>query len=396
MAKKATRRKAATGGKAPKARAANDNAQGRRKWTPKDVYQEVTDRILAMLDEGTVPWHNPIRGAGGSDWPKNLASGKNYRGVNVFLLAMTALSKGYDSPYWVTFRQAKERGGQVKKGEKSTAIVFWKKLLKDDEEVEIDPATGKPTKPPFVLRFYPVFNAAAQCDGLAVPDTVDLSTIPEFVKLEEAERIVREYPAPQPHIEHRGTRAGYSYTNDRVVMPVPERFEAREDYYGTLFHELVHSTGVKGRCDRGLTENPPPFGSPDYTKEELAAEMGAAFLNAVAGILPQTIAASASYIDGWRKKIRADKTIVVQAAGQAQRAADFILGVDWEAANNDEPADPPALPSPREAAESPQSDSVTVDGPEAAQTSENAPEASETPAAAPAKGTSGPQLDLFG
>ena len=148
------------------AEAANDNSSNGsgRKWTPRDVYQEVTDRILEMLDAGTVPWHNPIRGAGG-EWPKNLASGKPYRGVNVFLLAMTALARGYDSPWWTTFRQAREKGGQVRKGEKSTPVIFWKKLLKDEEEPERD-ADGKPARPPFVLRYYHVFNAAAQCEGL--------------------------------------------------------------------------------------------------------------------------------------------------------------------------------------------------------------------------------------
>ncbi|MEL7167744.1 MAG: ArdC-like ssDNA-binding domain-containing protein [Bacteroidota bacterium] len=306
------------------------------KKPPFDVYQAVTDRILELLDAGTVPWHNPIRGAA-ADFPKNLASGKPYRGVNVFLLAMTALAKGYDSPWWVTFRQAKERGGSVKKGEKSTMVVFWKKLLKDDEEPKLGP-DGKPERPPFVLRYYNVFNAAAQCEGLSVPQPPDLATVPEFVKLDEAERVVREYRDP-PMIEHHGTQAAYAPKLDRVRLPVPERFESREDYYGTLFHELIHSTGIKGRCDRGLTENPPPFGTPDYSKEELVAEMGAAFLNAVAGIGHQTIASSASYIDGWRKKLRSDNKLVVQAAGQAQNAADHILGVQWgEAAKGNDDA----------------------------------------------------------
>ena len=173
-----------------------------------------------------------------------------------------------------------------------------------------------------------------------------------------------------------GSQASYAPAIDRVRLPVPERFESREDYYSTAYHELTHSTGIKGRCDRGLTENPPPFGTPDYSREELVAEMGAAFLCATAGIGPQTIAASASYIDGWRKKLRGDSRLVVQAAGQAQRAADFILGTSWQEAASDEaegpdgdragdaPSPAPAEP-PQEAAGGPQGDPDAADDAEA-------------------------------
>jgi antirestriction protein ArdC len=340
MAKQATRRKAAT-----ESTAANDNKRTAKKTvrrSPIDVYQEVTDRILELLDAGTVPWHNPIRGAGG-EVPKNLARMVPYRGVNVFLLAITAMVKGYESPYWITFKQAAERGGQVKKGEKATRVIFWKKLQPKDPRLDPNKRPGELSsddlKEKFVLRQYAVFNAAAQCDGLDVPALVGLADVPAFVRLEEAERIIREYPDP-PTIEHHGTQASYNRKLDRVRLPVPERFESREDYYATAYHELVHSTGHRDRCDRGLTDDPPPFGSPDYSKEELVAECGAAFLAAAAGIGQQTIVSSASYIDGWRKKLRGDKKLVVQAASQAQRAADHILGVRWDEAASEEAQDP--------------------------------------------------------
>jgi antirestriction protein ArdC len=338
----------------------------------RDLYQEVTDAILGMLDAGTVPWHNPVRGAGGGELPRNLASGRKYRGVNVFLLVMTGMSRGFDSPWWVTFKQALGRGGNVRKGEKGTPVIFWKKLVGDDEEVEIDPATGRPTKAPMVLRAYTVFNAAAQCEGLDVPAPVDLAGVPAFVRLEEAERIVREYPRPQPTIEHQGTLASYIPSQDVVRLPPPERFGTPEEYYSTAFHELVHSTGIKGRCDRGLGTAPAPFGTSDYGKEELVAEMGAAFLNAAAGIFPQTARASASYIDGWRRTIKGDKKLVVQAAAQAQRAADFILGTTFEAANDD---DPEPSTTPQKPTERPQEAGELPEAPGPAQPAEEAPRA---------------------
>lgn len=300
----------------------------------RDIYQEVTDRILELLDQDLVPWKSPIRGAAG--WPKSLVSGKRYRGVNVFLLAMTALAKDYRSPWWLTYKQAAARGGNVKQGEKGTRIIFWKKLIGDDEQVERD-ENGKPAKAPFVLRGYTVFNAAAQCEGLEVPvepNEIDLDHTP----IEAAERIIAGYPNP-PTIVHGGARAFYRRGADEVHLPKPERFESDEAYYETGFHELGHSTGHKTRLDR-LEDDPAPFGSLAYGKEELVAEFTAAMLCGEAGIIPATVADHASYIAGWKKAIKAEKKLVVNAAAQAQRAADHILGVSWD--EDDDNATKPA------------------------------------------------------
>ncbi|MFI4915125.1 MAG: ArdC family protein [Phycisphaerales bacterium JB060] len=284
-----------------------------------EIYQAVTDRILELLDQGVVPWRHPIRGGGrgGGGYPTNLESGRHYRGINVFLLAVTGWLQGYGSPYWLTFRQAKARGGHVRKGEKGALVIFWKQHATHDKE------TGEDITVP-VLRRYTVFNAE-QCEGIEVPgtDTPEEEAEP-FVPIEAAAKIVEGY-AGGPRIEHGGRQAFYRPSEDLVRIAEPERFVDREAYYATLFHELVHSTGHSSRLDRGLDTEPAPFGSPDYSKEELVGEMGAAFLAAAAGIGQQTVEQSAAYIQGWRKRLAGDEKLVVHAAGAGQKAADWIL-----------------------------------------------------------------------
>jgi antirestriction protein ArdC len=281
---------------------------------PFDLYAEITKRITDMLDQGVVPWRSPILGRTTAGHPKNLESGRPYRGVNVFLLAFTAYAKGYESSYWLTFNQARERGGNVKKGEKSSMIVFWKQLDGEDRQ------THEPTKIP-MLRYYNVFNAE-QCDGLEVPDAPKFEPI-DFKPIEAAEAIAKGSEGA-PALEHGGSKAYYRPSEDSVHMPEPTRFATGEEYYSTLFHEYAHSTGHSKRLDRKLDSDPKPFGTPDYGKEELVAEMAASFLCGHAGITPTVIENQAAYVQGWLKTIKADKKLVIGAAGQAQRAADWI------------------------------------------------------------------------
>lgn len=284
-----------------------------------DIYEAVTDRILELLAKGTVPWRFPIRRSANDAMPTNLESGKAYRRINVFLLAMRAWADGFESPYWLTFRQAKSTGGSVKKGEKGSLVVFWKQYATQDRQ------SGEDITVP-VLRYYTVFNTE-QCEGIDVPGAGDGPTAETkpFEPIGAAAQIVAGYE-DGPRIEHAGGRAFYRPRDDLVRIAEPERFVDPESYYATLFHELVHSTGHSSRLDRGLESTPPPFGSADYSKEELVAEMGAAFLAAAAGISPATIEQSAAYIDGWNKKLRSDPKLVVHAAGAGQRAADWIMG----------------------------------------------------------------------
>ena len=256
---------------------------------------------------------HPIHKAGGG-LPKNLESNKPYRGVNVFLLSITSWFKGYSSSFWMTYRQAQERGGHVKKGEKSSMVVFWKKA-----EI-VDDKTEKVKTIP-VLRYYSVFNADQIAD-LKAPDALPAPQTP-FEPIEEAEKIVAGY-ADGPKIQHTGSQAFYLPSLDIVRIPTPAGFVSREFYYATLFHELSHSTGNASRLNRDLSGKFAPFGSPDYSKEELIAEMGSAFLCAAAGISPPTIEQSAAYINGWRKRISDDPKFVIAAAGSGQRAADWI------------------------------------------------------------------------
>ncbi len=282
-----------------------------------DLYTEVTNQITAMLEKGVVPWRSPILGRSSAGHPKNLESTKPYRGVNVFLLAFSAFAKGYGSSYWLTFKQALAKGGAVKKGEKSSMVVFWKQYETTDKD------TGDAKKIP-VLRYYNVFNVE-QCDGITAPDAVPFVPT-DFKPIEAAEALAKAY-ADGPAVEHGGQQAYYRPSLDSVQMPDPTRFASCEEYYSTLFHELSHSTGHSKRLDRGLDSNPKPFGSPDYGKEELVAEMAAAFLCGEVGIKPAVIENQAAYIGGWLKQLKNDKKLVIAAAGAAQKAADWIRGI---------------------------------------------------------------------
>jgi len=282
------------------------------------VYEQITERIIALLAQGTVPWHKPWKARTGL--PRSFVTKRPYRGVNVFLL----LAMSYESPFWLTFRQALQLGGNVRKGEKSCPVVFWKKTTIEDEEA------GQ-KKEIRLLRLYHVFNVA-QCDGLKVESTS--AELPANGVLKPAE-MVANMPHP-PVVKHGMTHAGYSPMEDCVEMPSRERFEREEEYYSTLFHELVHATGHKSRLNRSTLTDPAGLGSDPYCKEELIAEMGAAFLCGHAEIVERTIHNSAAYIHGWLERLREDKTLIVQAAAQAQKAADFIL---WQTAVESKAAD---------------------------------------------------------
>jgi antirestriction protein ArdC len=272
------------------------------------VYEQITERIVALLAQGTVPWQKPWKARTGL--PRNLVSQKPYRGINVFLL----LAMSYESPFWLTFRQALQLGGAVRKGEKSCPVVFWKQTTFEDKE------SGEQQKKR-MLRFYHVFNVA-QCDGLKTGTEPVEEPVNGIIKPDE---IVALMPQ-RPEIKHGMARAFYSPREDCVGLPVRERFEQAEGYYATLFHELVHATGHEKRLKRSTLTEKAGFGSNPYCKEELIAEMGAAFLCGQAEIAERTIDNSAAYLNGWLEQLRNDKTLIVHAAAQAQKAADFILG----------------------------------------------------------------------
>lgn len=278
-----------------------------------DIYQMITDRVIALLEQGVAPWRKPWSYGGE---PLNLSSGKHYQGINSFLLACS----GFASNYWVTYKQAQALGGQVMKGEKASPIIFWKLYEKEDEKAE----DGKINVP--VLRYYSVFNLG-QCEGLEIPESED--TWYKHDPIKAAENIIANMPNA-PKFERKQNRAFYSPDRDLVNVPEMKRFEKVEEYYSTFFHELAHSTGHKNRLSReGITKSC-FFGSHDYSKEELVAEMGAAFLCGHCGIESVTIENSAAYLQSWIKTLRGDKKLAVIAAAQAQKAANYILNKEEE------------------------------------------------------------------
>jgi antirestriction protein ArdC len=280
------------------------------------TYDVITARIVQQLEAGTFPWRKPWGGK--RHWPRNLVSGHHYRGINVFLLACSP----YSAPYWLTFKQAEEWGGHVRKAERGSPVVFWTKLEKIDKD------TGATVEIP-LMRYYTVFNVA-QCE---LPERripiVDTSADRPFSPIAACESVV-DGMQNRPTIRHGFDGASYVPSFDEVRMPDGARFTSSEGYYATLFHELGHATSHQSRLNRkGITESA-AFGSDTYGREELVAEMAAAFLSGHCDIEPAILENSASYIAGWLRAIRQDARLVVTAAAQAQKATDYILGKTWE------------------------------------------------------------------
>ncbi len=282
-----------------------------------DNYAIVTEKIINLLEQGIVPWRRPWTSAG---LPRNLVSKKPYRGINHFLLSASK----YVSPLWLTYRQANELGGHVRKGEESTIVVFWK--VEDVKQSATDSGNEETEQKGrrFLLRYYRVFNVE-QCElPQAVLDKLPKLETHEHDPIDAAEKIVAAMPN-RPAIEHAGSKAFYSVLSDRITMPPRELFTSAEEYYSTLLHELTHSTGHQSRLARVTILDGAPFGSAVYSNEELCAEMGAAYLCTEAGISTAVIENQAAYLAGWLGKLRNDRKLLIHAAAQAQRAADFVL-----------------------------------------------------------------------
>jgi len=277
-----------------------------------DVYQIITDRLISIMEQGIIPWRKPWN-SGCEGGPLNLVSKRHYQGINCFLLGCSA----FTSPYWLTFKQAQQLGGNVLKGEKGCPVIFWKVYEKEDPQA----TDGKKLLP--VLRYYTVFNVE-QCEGITAPDS-DTSTWYAHDPIEAAENVILTMPN-RPTVEIGGGRACYSPLLDLVRVPELFRYEQPEEYYSTFFHELAHATGHKSRLNReGVTGNH-FFGDAVYSREELVAEMAAAFLCGHTGIVNATIQNSAAYIQSWTRTLKGDRKLAIIAAAQAQKAADYILG----------------------------------------------------------------------
>ncbi len=278
-----------------------------------DLYSMITDRIVNALEKGTVPWHQPW--TGGSSGCISYSTGRPYSLLNHILL-------GGISGQYITFNQATLAGGHVRRGEKAKLVVFWKPYEKVDEE------TGEITKH-FYLRYYNVFHLD-QVEGVDPRWAVSVRS--SGLKPDAAaDAIVADY-VNRSGITLRITesdRAFYRPSEDTVVVPLLSQYRKQEEYYSTLFHELTHSTGHKSRLDR--ISDIVAFGDHSYSKEELVAELGSAFLINHCGLeTPSSFSNSASYIDGWLQALKGDKRLIVSAAGAAEKAVDLILGKEAE------------------------------------------------------------------
>lgn len=276
-----------------------------------NVYQIVTDRIIAEMEKGVIPWTKPWTGKRSGAYSR--ATGKPYSLLNQMMMRPGE---------YATYKQIQEAGGQVRKGEKSSIVVFWKWLEVKDEADE----SGQTTKKIPLLRYYNVFNID-QCDNLSRKwDQEDLKPADPIA---EAEELATEYLGREgiPLVHHDLNRAFYSPITDKINMPLLEQFACPNEYYSTLYHEMTHSTGATKRLKRIKTNALAAFGTEDYSKEELVAEIGSATIMNMMGLeLPETFRNSVAYLQSWIKALKSDSKMIVSAASQAQKAIGYITG----------------------------------------------------------------------
>ena len=270
-----------------------------------DIYAEITNRMIKEMEAGEIPWQKPWMASGAAI---SHTTGKAYSLLNQMLLGKAG--------EWLTFQQCKAEGGFVKKGEKARICVFWKWIDKEDEE------TGETKQVPF-LRYYNVFHIS-QCENIRAKYQ---QTNPDPAKADEAaEAIITDYVKREGvTLEHQeGDRAFYSPSTDSITLPLLAQFKETAEYYGTAFHEMIHSTGHMKRLARlDTTAN---FGSEEYSKEELVAELGsAALVNHVGLETSKSFRNSAAYVQSWLQVLKNDKRFIVSAASKAEKAVNFIL-----------------------------------------------------------------------
>jgi len=288
-----------------------------------NLYDEVTARIIGELEAGRLPWVQPWSSAGlGPALPRNAVTARAYSGINVLILWSQGFARGYPSQGWLTFRQALDAGGCVRKGERGTGVVFADRFVPESEKVRAA-EQGDDAKPvPFLKRFT-VFNVA-QCEGLDPSLVRDRAALPERELVPVAESLIA---ASGVDFRIGGAEAFYVPSADYVQVPPQPAFFAQIDYYRTALHELTHATGHVSRLDRKLLN---PFGSKDYAREELVAEMGSAFLCAALGIVPTV--RHADYLGCWLDVLREDNRAIFRAASAASKAADWLLARQSEQA----------------------------------------------------------------
>lgn len=292
----------------------NDNT---KKITLNDIYQKITDRILDELSKGKIPWENPIRNG---CRPQNLLTGHTYKGVNVFLLSSS------DTPYFMTFKQANEIGAKVKKGSIGFSVIFWDVYSKDNTQINQseDVPEEENKKLRFVLKCYTVFKIT---DIEGIPEKhLPKTQNNENKIIPKAEEIINAYLINNgPTLHHQNSIPCYIPSCDMVRLPSIKYFTSENEYYSTLNHEIVHSSGMHSRLNRFDKEyNSFRFGSETYAKEELIAELGASFLMAESN-QSINIKNRSAYIQNWLQALSNDNKMIIQAASKAEQAVNFIL-----------------------------------------------------------------------
>ena len=289
------------------------------------LYEQITDRIIAELETGRLPWVQPWdAGRAAVGIPYNVVSDRRYSGVNILTLWHAVLTRGFAGHGFLTFRQAAALGGTVRRGERGVPVVYTRRAASDASEPDGGSGGAGARKGGFsFLKQFTVFSVD-QCDGLPDKYHVEAPPIPEGLILPRAAALIA---ATGADIRIGGASAYYSQRHDFVAVPRPEDFYEPVDWHRTAFHELGHWTGHKSRLDRDQTGS---FGSKPYGHEELIAEMAGAFVCAALGIVPTV--RHADYIGSWLEIIREDHRAILRAASAASKAADYLLGFRPDAA----------------------------------------------------------------
>jgi antirestriction protein ArdC len=290
-----------------------------------DIYQKISDQIVCELEKGVRPWLKPwnVEHAAGRITRPLRANGLAYRGINVLTLWSAAMEKGYAAPVCMTFKQAAELKASVRKGEHGSLVVYADKIIR----TETDTATGEDSERtiPF-LKGYSVFNVE-QIDGL--PEHYYAKPAPRVDTIERIDRAEIFFAATGATVRHGGTKAYYNISQDFVQMPPFESFRDAESYYATRAHENIHWTRHPSRIDRDFKRK--RYGDEGYAMEELVAELGSAFLSADLELTPEVREDHTSYISSWIKVLKDDKRAIFSAASHAQRAADYLHGLQMPA-----------------------------------------------------------------
>jgi antirestriction protein ArdC len=283
-----------------------------------DIYQRITDQIVAELEKGVRPWMKPWsteRLANRVTRPLRY-NGVGYQGINVLMLWAEAMAKGYAAPIWMTFKQALVLGGCVRKGEKGSLVVYSNSITRTETDNETNEETSTQIH---YMKGYTVFNVE-QIDGL--PTHYYAKPAPRTPVIQRIERVEGFFAATRATIRHGGDRAYYAAGADHIQMPPVDSFRDAESYYAVLAHEQTHWTKHPSRLDRDLGRK--RWGDEGYAMEELVAELGSAFLCADLELTPKLRDDHASYLDNWLKVLKGDKRAIFAAASHAQRAADFL------------------------------------------------------------------------